>query len=292
MSRTKRTLAILALAAAVVAAAAPAAVFAADDYSNEMAAMTGVSIPDKNLLSEQEDQSYGLVGALRYTRFFADHLGAFGDVTLAKYDCGPGVPDVRTEAIRAGAEWLSSPWRNRNWSVTLGAGWLGFYPTYGAKYDRTFVSLGVGQRMPLKSRGIFRWEIRADRAVSDEGLDGKRIMNIHALLGLGWGFGGPPKDTDGDGVSDRRDKCPSTPAGAVVDEQGCPKDADGDGVYDGIDKCPDTPKGVKVSASGCPLDSDGDGVADYLDKCPSTPRGVKVDRSGCPVDSDGDGVPD
>ena len=112
------------------------------------------------------------------------------------------------------------------------------------------------------------------------------------MLGLGFGFGGSPKDTDGDGVVDRKDKCPNTPRGAIVDATGCPLDADGDGVYDGIDKCPDTPKGVKVDASGCPLDSDGDGVADYLDKCPSTPRNVKVDKDGCPVDGDGDGVPD
>jgi hypothetical protein len=104
--------------------------------------------------------------------------------------------------------------------------------------------------------------------------------------------GGPPKDSDGDGVRDSRDKCPDTPHGAIVDERGCPKDSDGDGVFDGIDACPDTPQGCPVDARGCPLDSDGDGVIDCRDKCPSTPRGAKVDASGCPTDADGDGVPD
>jgi len=31
-----------------------------------------------------------------------------------------------------------------------------------------------------------------------------------------------------------------------------PKDSDSDGVFDGIDKCPDTPSGVKVDENGCP----------------------------------------
>ena len=130
---------------------------------------------------------------------------------------------------------------------------------------------------------------------------------------------GKAKDADGDGVPDRKDKCPDTPAGVAVDPTGCPldkdgdgvpdyqdkcpdvkglaalqgcPDADGDGVADDQDKCPNTPAGVKVDASGCPLDADGDGVPDYLDKCPDTPSGVKVDATGCPLDTDGDGVPD
>jgi len=100
---------------------------------------------------------------------------------------------------------------------------------------------------------------------------------------------GKAKDTDGDGVPDRKDKCPDTPTGVKVDENGCPLDTDGDGVPDYQDKCPDV-KGL-ANLQGCP-DADGDGVADADDKCPGTPAGVKVDASGCPLDSDGDGVSD
>jgi OOP family OmpA-OmpF porin len=105
-----------------------------------------------------------------------------------------------------------------------------------------------------------------------------------------------PTDTDGDGVPDHRDKCPDTPKGVQVDENGCPLDSDGDGVPDYKDKCPDTPKGVKVDENGCEIkppevapmapvdaDSDGDGVPDSLDKCPGTPPGTKVDHTGCPL---------
>jgi outer membrane protein OmpA-like peptidoglycan-associated protein/opacity protein-like surface antigen len=100
------------------------------------------------------------------------------------------------------------------------------------------------------------------------------------------------KDDDNDGVPNRRDKCPDTPAGALVDANGCPMDTDHDGVYDGIDQCPNTPQGATVDAHGCPTDSDNDGVPDGVDQCPNTPTGAVVDARGCPKDSDGDGVPD
>lgn len=139
-----------------------------------------------------------------------------------------------------------------------------------------------------------------------------------ATVGLKFDFG-KTKDTDMDGVSDNKDKCPDTPAGVAVDKNGCPIDTDGDGVADYIDdcptvagltslkgcpdadgdgvadkndKCPDTPKGWKVDINGCPLDQDNDGVADEIDKCKDTPDGIDVDKNGCPVDTDGDGVAD
>jgi len=99
-------------------------------------------------------------------------------------------------------------------------------------------------------------------------------------------------DADGDGVTDKLDKCPNTPKGATVDAKGCPSDSDHDGVFDGIDTCPNTPMGTKVDATGCPVDTDKDGVFDGADKCPGTPRGARVDATGCPIDSDKDGVAD
>jgi len=96
-------------------------------------------------------------------------------------------------------------------------------------------------------------------------------------------FCGDDPDSDGDGVPDRLDQCPDTPAGVAVDEVGCPLDSDGDGVDDYLDQCPNTPAGVAVDEVGCPLDSDGDGVPDHLDQCPGTPAGTEVDEVGCPV---------
>ena len=107
-----------------------------------------------------------------------------------------------------------------------------------------------------------------------------------------YSFGGEFKDSDGDGVTDRKDKCPNTPKGVQVYADGCPLDLDQDGVPDYLDKCPNTPPGSPVDANGCPFDSDNDGIPDHLDQCPGTPANVKVDGKGCPLDSDGDGVPD
>ena len=52
-----------------------------------------------------------------------------------------------------------------------------------------------------------------------------------------------------------RISAPDTPAGDKVDEKGCslPKDADGDGVMDDKDRCLHTPAGVKVDADGCQM---------------------------------------
>jgi outer membrane protein OmpA-like peptidoglycan-associated protein len=101
-----------------------------------------------------------------------------------------------------------------------------------------------------------------------------------------------PGDADGDSVTDALDRCPDTPQGATVDQQGCPKDSDGDGVFNGIDACPGTPHGASVDSRGCPSDADRDGVPDGIDQCPDTPRGASVDAKGCPSDSDNDGVYD
>ncbi|MEO8795120.1 MAG: OmpA family protein, partial [Daejeonella sp.] len=63
------------------------------------------------------------------------------------------------------------------------------------------------------------------------------------------------------------------------------KDTDGDGVADKLDKCPNTEAGVKVDGSGCPLDVDGDGIVDSKDSCP-TEKGT-AELNGCPEMSSG-----
>ena len=97
------------------------------------------------------------------------------------------------------------------------------------------------------------------------------------------------KDTDGDGVPDDIDRCPTEPG--PKDNFGCPwGDRDKDGIPDNVDKCPDVP-GIP-ELQGCPdVDTDKDGIPDRLDKCPTVP-GIP-ELQGCPdKDSDGDGIPD
>lgn len=63
-------------------------------------------------------------------------------------------------------------------------------------------------------------------------------------------------DSDGDGVSDLIDKCPGTPAGGSVDENGCPLDSDLDGVYDYMDEEPNTDPNLNVDAKGVGITDD------------------------------------
>ena len=150
---------------------------------------------------------------------------------------------------------------------------------------------GLGFRAMLGSGLALRVEGRLsyDKYIklSSAAYNGAAFVGLSLFLG-----GGPPRDTDGDGVPDKRDACADTPVGATVDAAGCALDSDTDGVYDGLDQCADTPAGATVDAQGCALDSDRDGVYDGLDRCPDTPAGATVDANGCPVDADGDGVPD
>ncbi len=93
------------------------------------------------------------------------------------------------------------------------------------------------------------------------------------------------KDSDGDLVSNKRDKCPNEKG--VLEMEGCPNpDKDGDGILDKDDKCPEI-AGSKT-AMGCP-DSDLDSLADAEDRCPTEAGTVAM--KGCP-DRDADAVAD
>jgi outer membrane protein OmpA-like peptidoglycan-associated protein len=171
---------------------------------------------------------------------------------------------------------------------------------------------GVGLFIQTGQHIPFGANIDGDQVRDENRIDDRFLQHS---AGLTFAFG-QMKDEDKDGVSDKKDKCPGTPAGVAVDPTGCPldrdgdsvpdyqdkcpdekgivalegcPDRDGDGVRDGDDKCPDTPG--KAELQGCP-DADNDGVTDANDKCPDTPAGVAVDANGCPLDRDGDGVPD
>lgn len=94
-----------------------------------------------------------------------------------------------------------------------------------------------------------------------------------------------PKDTDGDGVIDDVDACPTVAGPKVLN--GCP-DKDGDGIADKDDACPDVAGPRQFN--GCP-DKDGDGIQDTKDKCPDVAGVAKYE--GCPIpDKDNDGVAD
>ena len=143
--------------------------------------------------------------------------------------------------------------------LAVGAGGrsLGYDHELVNNRNQVALDYGVGLKYFLYSNLALRGDVRHIITIND------RFNNVEYTLGATLYFGGAKQ------------------AAAPVTV-----DSDNDGVLDDYDKCPGTPLGVKVDQDGCPLDSDKDGVPDYLDKCPGTPAGVQVDGVGCPLDSD------
>lgn len=111
------------------------------------------------------------------------------------------------------------------------------------------------------------------------------------------------RDRDGDGIVDRKDRCPDTPEDldGFQDDDGCPDyDNDGDGIADRYDGAPGAAEDYDgyQDHDGIPdPDNDGDGVLDRFDLCPDVPEDLDGHRDGdgCPdeiEDLDGDGVAD
>jgi outer membrane protein OmpA-like peptidoglycan-associated protein len=125
--------------------------------------------------------------------------------------------------------------------------------------------------------------------------------NYEILAGVVWEIGGPAGDSDGDGLTDDKDKCPdkAEDKDGFQDTDGCPDpDNDGDGVQDVDDKCPNAAedKDNFQDYDGCPEpDNDGDGIKDAKDRCPNKAedRDGYYDKDGCPdLDNDKDKIPD
>jgi outer membrane protein OmpA-like peptidoglycan-associated protein len=186
---------------------------------------------------------------------------------------------------------LLTPWQGRSGGPFLMAGFGGtqLKPQGGESFNMGNLELGAGVRLWLTDMVGIRLEARNLHWLPNNDLFTSKD-NLVVGGGITFALGATPRDTDGDGVPDRRDTCPGTPKGARVDANGCPLDSDGDKVFDGLDRCENTPQGCTVDANGCPTDADGDGVCDGVDTCPDTPKGATVNATGCPSDSDGDAV--
>lgn len=157
------------------------------------------------------------------------------------------------------------------------------------RFTDAYIPLGAGFRIRISDRIAILIQSEYLFTMNDdyENDDGEKGNDnfLRTAAGLSFNFG-EGKDSDGDHVKDRKDKCPGTPAGVAVDIAGCPLDRDSDHVPDYIDLCPDLPG--QLSAKGCP-DKDLDSIADQEDHCPEIPGPALT--FGCP-DRDQDGVLD
>ncbi len=210
----------------------------------------GIGVSSLIFLFDSSPNFYTLL-SLMYGRT-DDHPGAIPNYESTVFDIGAGylLPLNRHIMIRAEGRYRTDQHDRKD---------AGTHPGNGAFTDGVF---NVGLLFPLGVTPV------------ETAKDGAEVVAMDST------------DGDNDGVPDVSDQCPDTPAGAIVDENGCENDADQDGVVDRLDQCPDTPAGTTVNAQGCAVDADGDGVPDDIDECPNTPAGAKVLQNGCALVGD------
>lgn len=233
-----------------------------------------------------------LIYGFRLGLFMTDHVSfePSYQLNLTKTDRTAGAQsDVTFHTVRFNLLYNFLPESRISPFITGGLGWLRTDIKNTLKANDLATNAGLGTRVFITEQ----LAVRLDARYIYSEVESERQHNFEGTGGLSYVFGGQaPKDTDSDGVKDRKDACPDTPSGATVDLKGCPRDSDTDGIFDGIDQCADTQKGIKVDPKGCPLDGDQDKVPDGLDMCPDSVAGAMVDEKGCSKDKDMDGVED
>lgn len=270
----------------------------ADEYGGpgdgQIYLIPGVSHLDAPNDLNPDDGGIGAAGIIGFG--LSDRLNLELMFSKNEIEYGVGGVNAEDDANLAWANLLLKPMQAKGaWQpfMLIGGGRSEYnFDDVRESIDDTQFNVGAGVFGTLSPRFSLRADVRAVHSDASGGIESFIFVGLSGILGAV--DSKAATDTDGDGVSDRRDKCPNTPPGRAVNESGCELDGDGDGVVDGDDACPNTPAGKTVDARGCPpdADSDGDGVPDNRDDCPNTPAGVAVNASGCPLDSDGDGVPD
>lgn len=268
---------------------------------------------------------YGGISVSRYLTSFLDASIYFNRGELGYNDGTEFGPYFKSDFSNVGfdlrfhllpSEYIVRPFAQVGVGAMLFDNQLNFHDE---KIDAVLPSAGGGLTFRLSPsfnlilHERFNFTNRDIRDGAEEGTKNDDFL-LHTV-GISYNMG-CANDTDKDGVSGNKDKCPDTPPGVAVDKDGCPRDKDGDGVADYLDSCPDVAGSTLLGGcpdrdgdgitdkddrcpdlagskmlEGCP-DADNDGVADKDDKCPDTKRGVKVDAKGCALDRDNDGVSD
>ena len=116
-------------------------------------------------------------------------------------------------------------WRIGALSLAAGGGWQSWKAT-GESKDVHFGTFeqAVGWTSWFNDKAGLRLEARNVLSVPHTHFGDANQATQQYWGGLTFALGGKPRDTDGDGVPDKKDKCPGTPKGCTVDAKGCPVD--------------------------------------------------------------------
>ena len=200
-----------------------ATLYPPDEPKGEFGLLFGIQAVDKNVTLEDDTFSeLGPLVGLRASYLLSPNWLWFIDGTLSQMETAQD-HELNFFTARTGPEYLfpmSS--HNSRFFLALATGVAKYNVEHEDDFNRAIVGVGFGQRFLTARSNVWRWELRADRSTSNEGLDGEALTNYQLIVGFSWNLGGPPVDADGDGVPDRYDRCKCTPAHAEVDSEGCP----------------------------------------------------------------------
>jgi hypothetical protein len=162
-------------------------------------------------------------------------------------------------------------------------------PTVKAK------SKGKGLKLTIKGKGNGDLSFTSETDVTITLSDSVQTMTMVQGNSMSL-FRYEAADTDGDGVYDRSDNCPSTANSGQQDMDGdaagdaCDEDIDGDGVNNEQDNCVLESNPNQENDDGDELgdacdsdphnDWDGDGIINEIDNCPDTPNSDQLNTDG------------
>ncbi len=170
----------------------------AGGHCAEFGVQAGLHAPDEHLTGEEDflDEIVGGAG-LRVGVLLAERWGVAADVFRTSTRTAFPTGDAEVSTVRAAIEWFASPHGSDRpqFFVSGGIGAMSVDPDDGDSFGRPFAAVGLGQRVPLDSHFLFRWELRADATFHerDDEVDEDMIQG-EVLVGLALGFGGgaPP----------------------------------------------------------------------------------------------------
>lgn len=209
---------------------------AAQEYSYEVTPVIGYNIAEGNL---DLDNQFLMGAELQYNDF--DYLLKPELSLLYSHDIDYENSSLSTDIYRIA---LNGVYEYKTDSfikplAKIGVGYETLNEHFAENKDSVFLNAGVGAKIPL----VESISLKLEAVYMLKNNDNRWDNNLALLAGINYAFGpkaqetAPAKkasepmpaivpvdgDDDNDGVLNSKDKCPTTPAGNFVDEEGCTK---------------------------------------------------------------------
>ncbi|MFY9142824.1 OmpA family protein [Sulfuricurvum sp.] len=219
------------------------ALVGAADYDYEITPMAGYAYPS----SGQELKNHGVYGAeMQYNGLdyvIKPELSVF--FSNPDYKNIPGDTNILRSA-------LSGVYNYRKIDnvvpfVKMGLGYETMSDHQYNNHDSLFADAATGIKVDLAKHVAFKFELID--MVKFNGMDN----NLLLMAGLNFAFGEKTQPQSPEPISAEVSEPEAAPKATAEPIAAAPLDSDGDGVVDALDKCPGTPSGFKVDQDGCPL---------------------------------------